>query len=173
MAKQTRSGKSFEYALAITMYHQINNGQKVSIRDDEHFQITKKHFESYNQKEQEEYLKAARAAIKHIIKLEPRLENSANSKDEITIAIQSDQRGASGDIRDVLIVRSKNNWEIGFSAKNENSAVKHSRLSDKIDFGQKWIGMKCTEEYMQKAGVIFGNIRKMIQESKGQNKVLL
>ena len=144
--------------LELIIYHRINNGQKVSIRDDGHFKTTKKHFESYSQKEQEKYLKAASSAIKHIVKLEPRLENPINNDEEITIAIQSDQRGTSGDIRDVLVVRSKNNWEIGFSAKNENSAVKHSRLSDKIDFGQKWVGVKCTAEYMQTVGIIFGNV---------------
>ena len=173
MAKQTKSGKSFEYALAIATYNKINNGQKVIIRNDDHFKTTKKHFESYSKKEQEQYLKAARSAIMHILKLEPRLENPTKKDDEITIAIQSDQRGMNGDIRDVLIIRSSNNWEIGFSAKNENSAVKHSRLSDKIDFGKKWVGVKCTSQYMQTVGVIFGNVRKLMQESKEKDKILL
>ncbi len=172
MASQTKSGKAFEYALLIALYHKINNNQKVNIKKDNSYKNAKRFFESYNKEQQEKYRKASCSAVKHIVTLEPRLENPVNDE-EITISIQSDQRGMEGDVRDVLMVRSKNNWELGFSAKNENSAIKHSRLSDKINFGQKWFGISCSEEYMKAVGVIFGKIRKLMKESKERKYDLL
>jgi len=172
MTIQTQSGKAFEYALLIAIYNKVNNGQKIKIQKDNSYKNTKASFESSPQKEQEKYSKAANAAIKHIVTIEPRLENPINDE-EITISIQSDQRGAVGDIRDVLMIRAKNNWEVGFSAKNENSAVKHSRLSDRIDFGEKWLGLNCSEEYMKTVGIIFGKVRKLITENRAKNYILL
>ncbi len=91
----------------------------------------------------------------------------------ITRSIQSDQQGQCGDIRDVLMIRAENKWEIGFSAKNEDSAVKHSRLSDRIDFGQKWLGLNCSEKYMSKVGTIFGKVRELVKEGKENGDELL
>jgi hypothetical protein len=144
------------------------------MQKDNSYKNAKNSFESYPQNEQEQYNKAFKAAIKHIITLEPRLENPMDNE-EITILIQSDRKGMSGDIRDILVVRLKNGWEIGFSAKNENNAVKHSRLSDKIDFGKKWfgVGVNCSEEYLTTVGRIFGNIRTLMKESKKNGNILL
>lgn len=172
MANQTKSGKAFEYALVIALYNKINNGQKVNIKKDDSYKNAKHFFESYNKEQQEKYRKASHSAVKHIATLEPRLENHVNDE-EIIISIQSDQKGAKGDVRDVLMVRAKNSWELGFSAKNENSAVKHSRLSDKINFGQKWLGISCSEQYMNTVGIIFGKIRELMKESKERKHVLL
>jgi len=172
MATQTKSGKSFEYTLAVSIYDKINNGQKVNIKKDNPYKNAKEFFESYDKNQQKKYRKAADSAVKHIVTLKPRLENPVNDE-EITISIQSDQRGVDGDIRDILMIRAKNSWEIGFSAKNENSAVKHSRLSDRIDFGQKWLGLNCSEEYMKTVGMIFGKVRKLIKENRERSHVLL
>lgn len=172
MTTQTRSGKAFEYALLVAIYDKTNNGQKVRIKKDNAYNNAKESFESYSDKEQKNYSKAANEAIKHIVTLEPRLENPIND-DEITISIQSDQKGEDGDIRDVLMVRVANSWEIGFSAKNNNSAVKHSRLSDRINFGEKWLGLNCSQEYMDSVSEIFGNIRNMMKENRDRNHVLL
>jgi len=53
------------------------------------------------------------------------------------LEIVSDLQGQSGDVRDVLAIRSLQKWEIGVSAKNNHRAVKHSRLSNDINFGEK------------------------------------
>ena len=172
MTTQTQSGKAFEYALLFALYDKIDNRQKVIIQKDNSYKNAKNSFELYKNEKQEEYHKAAKAAINHIITLEPRLENPINGE-EIILSIQSDQKGTDGDIRDILMTRTKNNWEIGFSAKNENSAVKHSRLSDRINFGQKWFGISCSKEYMKETSVIFGKIRTLIQENKKKEHVLL
>ncbi len=141
MVVQTTSGKAFEYALLTAAYKKIhppsNSMQKVTIQRDGIYHVAKDAFESCSDTEQEKYAKAASAAIRHIATLEPRLGNPVAADGELVLALQSDQRGADGDIRDVLVVGTASGWEVGFSAKNENNAVKHSRLSDQIDFGEK------------------------------------
>ena len=56
--------------------------------------------------------------------------------DLLELEIAQDNRGEAGDVRDIIISRVLHKWEIGLSAKNNHSAVKHSRLSDTIDFGK-------------------------------------
>lgn len=77
------------------------------------------------------------AAINFLVDIEPRLSNSISPKDTLQLEIVSDSEGQSGDVRDVLAIRLLQKWEIGISAKNNHRAVKHSRLSQKIDFGDK------------------------------------
>ena len=42
------------------------------------------------------------------------------------------------------------NWEIGLNIKHNHDAVKHSRLSHKIDFGAEWFEKPCSQNYWQK-----------------------
>lgn len=172
MALQTKSGKAFEYALAVELTEKISNGQQVKLEQNSQFHTAKRSFDSFPQTKQDNYRKAAHVAIDYITKLEPRLENPL-SNDGITIVIQSDQKGSSGDIRDIVAIRSKHGWEVGFSAKNNHMAVKHSRLSDKIDFGKEWFGIPCSSEYMSDIRKIFGELRDLINENKKNEHILL
>ncbi len=153
MPNQTESGKAFEYALAVSLYEKLYNAKFVK---DSSYNVAQKCFNLFNGTVQQEYKSASQAAIQHIINLEPHLEDN----DTMTITIQSDQKGVQGDVRDIVLLNSTN-WQIGFSAKNNNNAVKHSRLSDKIDFGEKWFGIKCSENYMNEVKSIFGKLRDM------------
>jgi len=172
MAIQTKVGKAFEYALTVTLYNKINNGQNVKLEKNTQFQTAKSAFEGSSKLEQAKYLGSAKKAIDYVVKLEPLLENPI-SGEEITITIQSDQKGGIGDIRDVVATRKKLGWEIGFSAKNNHSAVKHSRLSDKIDFGKEWFGIPCSQDYMNNVKIVFGELRQLIKGSKVQGKTLM
>uniref|UniRef100_UPI003007F3A2 HaeIII family restriction endonuclease n=1 Tax=Acinetobacter haemolyticus TaxID=29430 RepID=UPI003007F3A2 len=73
-----------------------------------------------------------------IIANKHQLSHKIDIMDVLQLEIVADKAGESGDVRDVLALRSSQNWEIGISAKNNHRAVKHSRLSNDIDFGQKW-----------------------------------
>jgi len=70
-----------------------------------------------------------------------------NADDTLQLIIPTDDRGREGDVRDIIIVRSEIGWEIGISVKNNHSAVKHPRLSSVLDFGEKWFGIKCSDDY--------------------------
>ena len=86
-------------------------------------------------------------AVNFLIDLEPRLSNGINQSDVLQLEIVSDKQGQIGDVRDVLAIRSLQKWEIGISAKNNHRAVKHSRLLNDINFGEKWLGFSCSENY--------------------------
>ncbi len=163
-----QSGKAFEYALCTELFDKLNNGQKITIIKNTSYYNAQNCYDLFTLTEQKLYIKSARVAVDYISDLEPRLEHSI-SDDELHITIQPDQQGAKGDVRDVIMVRSVHNWEIGFSAKNNHTAVKHSRLSDKIDFGKEWLGVNCSNEYMKSVGKIFGDIRTLLKQNPNQN----
>ena len=52
------------------------------------------------------------------------------------VEMQSDQKGIDGDVRDIVL--HTQSGEVGVSAKHRHNALKHPRLSDKIDFGNLW-----------------------------------
>jgi hypothetical protein len=79
----------------------------------------------------------------------------------LLIEIQTDQTGRSGDVRDILIKSFSPEMEIGVSAKNRHYAVKHSRLSESINFGRDWFGMDCSKEYFDKIQPIFTELRHL------------
>ena len=165
MPSQTEAGKAFEYALLKQSYDFLSTKHKVTIQKDSSLRIAENCFNLFAIKEQAKYLKAANAAIMHITELEPRLETPSSDKDVLTLQIVPDSEGIKGDVRDVLFIRSSQNWEIGISAKNNHKAVKHSRLSDKIDFGKEWFDLKCSETYFKTNADVFTELRKL----KGEN----
>lgn len=63
-------------------------------------------------------------------------------------------------------MRTKQDWEIGISAKNNHRAVKHSRLSQNIDFGEKWLGLPCSAEYFSEIKPVFGKLSKIRDKDK-------
>ena len=69
----------------------------------------------------------------------------------------------TGDVREVIIAL-KNKDSIGISAKNRHDAIKHSRLSDKIDFGLKWADYPCSSHYMKRIAPVFKDLRQKKKE---------
>lgn len=155
MATQTVNGKAFEYALLFEFYERLNKITSVSITENEPYQNAKGCFDSFAEVEQDTFRITASAAINFLIDIEPRLSNGINKDDILVLEIVSDQAGQTGDVRDVLIIRSLQKWEIGISAKNNHRAVKHSRLSLNIDFGEKWLGVPCSQNYLDEIRPIF------------------
>jgi ribosome-associated toxin RatA of RatAB toxin-antitoxin module len=102
--------------------------------------------------------------------VEPRLSNDFGDKDILQLEILSDNHGKLGDVRDVLAIRLLQKWEIGVSAKNNHKAVKHSRLSSKIDFGEKWLGIKASKKYFNAVTPIFNKLDKIKRQSNKKKK---
>lgn len=166
MASQTINGKAFEYALLLEFYERLKNLTSVSITKNEPYQNAKGCFDSFVEDEQDTFRITASAAINFLIDIEPRLSNGINEKDILVLEIVSDQAGQTGDVRDVLIIRSLQKWEIGISAKNNHRAVKHSRLSLNIDFGEKWLDVPCSQNYFAEIKPIFD----MLADLKAKDK---
>lgn len=169
MASQTTNGKAFEYALLFEFYERLKPITSVSITENEPFNNAKVCFDSFVEQEQDTFRITASAAINFLIDIEPRLSNGISNEDTLVLEIVSDQAGIAGDVRDVLIIRSLQKWEIGISAKNNHRAVKHSRLSLNIDFGDKWLGIPCSQNYFDEIKPIF----VMLSDLKSKNKSTL
>ena len=75
--------------------------------------------------------------------------------DCLVLKMQKDQEGKIGDVRDIIIIRNEEKWEIGLSIKHNHFAVKHSRLGPKLDFGERWYGIKCSNDYWNDIAPIF------------------
>ena len=156
MALQTKTGKAFEYALLKEFYVRLSNSHNnVIIQENKPYKTAKLFFDSFSEEEQGLYSLVSSAAINFLVDIEPRLSHGLNSDDVLQLEIVSDSEGQVGDVRDVLAIRVLQKWEIGISAKNNHRAVKHSRLSQNIDFGQKWIGIPCSSDYFDEIRPIF------------------
>jgi hypothetical protein len=88
--------------------------------------------------------------------------------------MQKDIEGELGDVRDIIIIRDDIKWEIGLSIKHNHFAVKHSRLSQKLDFGKRWYGIKCSKSYWNDINPIFSYLNskkeKGLKWSELENK---
>lgn len=158
---QTELGKAFEYACAFTIFNKYKDSHNVVIEQSPQVETAQRFFEYMNAMEQDKYVKGAKAALKIIERLEPMM---TENKDDFVISLQTDSKGQQGDVRDVLLTINK--WEIGLSCKHNHEAVKHSRLSDTIDFGKDWFGKSCSNEYFDAVRSVFLPLRKLRDESK-------
>ena len=78
----------------------------------------------------------------------------------MTLEFQKDGQGVKGDVRDIVIKRDDIEWGIGLSIKHNHDAVKHSRLSHKLDFGNEWFDMPCSEAYWNAVNPIFEMLKR-------------
>ncbi|MDR1218424.1 MAG: HaeIII family restriction endonuclease [Treponema sp.] len=156
---QTRNGKAFEYALA-KAFEEIT---KAILVENEACLRAKACFESQNPKMQS-LLERAGAEMGMFLQA-----YDSNTLTSAHISLQEDAAGISGDVRDVII--SVQNVEIGISAKVNHAAVKHSRLSARLDFGQKWTGCPCSKLYFDSIESTFCHLAKLKSEGKTFNQI--
>jgi len=69
-------------------------------------------------------------------------------------------------VRDILCIRRQNEWEIGLSCKHNHAAVKHSRLSRTIDFGELWFGIPCSESYFIEINPLFDELEELREQGE-------
>jgi hypothetical protein len=169
---QTANGKAFEYACVLGIYHELSAMQRIEIEDSPQLKTAAKLYEGMDDEMQQTMDKAAVAAFRVIRRLEPQLWEP-DGNEPLYLSLQADAAGIAGDVRDVLCIRKQNGWQIGFSCKHNHHAVKHSRLSDTIDFGKEWLGVPCSKEYFDKVVPLFSQLRKYRDESKAEGKPML
>lgn len=162
---QTKNGKAFEYAILREFKEKLERVTVVEVIENNALLTAQKHFNSFEKIEQSEFLLYASFAVNFLIDIEPRLSNSFDKSDILQLEILTDDKGQDGDVRDVVAIRLLQKWEIGVSAKNNHKAIKHSRLSNKIDFGEKWLGIKSSKQYFNEIKPIFDSLEKMRNES--------
>lgn len=161
MPNQTQTGKAFEYALIIEAKNILTSrGITCNLLQDNSFQIALDYFELCNQNQQSKYSQCANVALMHILTLEPKLTQNFLPNECLTLKLQADASGKVGDVRDIILIRLDENWEIGISAKNNHNALKHSRLSTRLDFGMEWVGIPCSQIYYDEIGPIFNKLKE-------------
>lgn len=160
MATQKQRGNAFEYACLHAFFICLKGSQEVVIEYTNAVANAKRCFDEIEEALKEKMTKAATASAKVIIKLEPQL-SYPNNNSPLYLNIQEDSKGQQGDVRDVLCLRKQNGWEIGLSCKHNHTAVKHSRLSKIIDFGDKWFEEPCSEEYFDTITPIFERLERL------------
>jgi len=152
---QVKHGKAFEYAIALEYKNYLTEERHIpaDFIIDEAFNTAHSFFDEHPANEQELYRLSARASIKTMMKLEAGFTSPRNEDDVLKIKIAADREGEEGDVRDIIFSRAA--WEVGFSAKNNNDAVKHSRLSHILDFGQEWLGYPVSDSYWDAIRPVF------------------
>jgi hypothetical protein len=144
------NGRAFEYGLTIALSENM------------HLDLTNNHslknaldcFLKCSTEEQRNIKLASKEVAKFILSKEFRFSDS-----NCSVFLQSDQMGEKGDVRDIVLHHSKLDVDIGISAKNRHYAIKHSRLSHKIDFGLEWFNTPCSTEYFHTISPIFKDLQ--------------
>ena len=151
--KSNNQGRAYEYIFLNSLFEVISKIREASIEKNSSFMASKQAWETLSSQDKEIYKISALTGVSIILDLEPLIIEKNN--DVLNLKIQSDDEGKKGDVRDIVIMRGSIDWEIGLSLKHNHFAVKHSRLSKKLDFGEKWYGIPCSEEYWKKVKPIF------------------
>lgn len=136
MASQVTNGKAFEWAMGLAL-----TDAGLLLTKDSNANQNESCFAAVSPAQQRLYTQNAHLAAQHIL--------SKEKIDSGHFSFLADHRGQSGDVRDIVIVC--DDREIGISCKTNHAAYKHSRLSDKVNFVEKWDLDKagCSAEYMQ------------------------
>lgn len=172
MAEQVKNGKAFEFALANSYAEYLQEqGVQTELVINDALSVAQAYYQESTYVNRRRYDYCAAATIDTMVKIEPGLIAKGCGNDVLRISLNEDSAGEIGDVRDVVFQRPK--WEIGFSAKNNNDAVKHSRLSNVNDFGKSWFGVACSQTYWNDIEPIFAYISEYkgsTWEDLGENK---
>lgn len=153
---QTDSGKAWEYGLACQCAKMFNRHANLAVNNP-----STKSKKSYGMLDNQEQGRIDRAANEAALFLRTHDSRLLKTK---SVVMQSDMKGASGDVRDILVKLPSG--EIGISAKHRHDALKHSRLSKIIDFGLKWYGVTCSECYREAVAPVFSRLQDERRKGK-------
>lgn len=156
-SKSNDQGRAYEYVWMQTLYKTLHDTRATRIVENSSLAANQKAWMLMEEDMRETFMVSAGAAVDAVLELEPRL--SEADSDELTLQFQKDREGARGDVRDLVIRRDAIGWETGLSIKHDHDAVKHSRLSHKLDFGKEWFGIPCSDIYWETAGPIFDYLK--------------
>ena len=146
-------GRAYEYICMIILNEEVNKVRTSEIEENSSFEVARNCWECVDLDMQQSLKKSAITAVYTIFDLEPMILEDGD--DKLVLKLQQDSEGEIGDVRDIIIVRRDIKWEIGLSIKHNHFAVKHSRLAKTLDFGEKWFGVKCSEQYWNDIKPVF------------------
>ncbi len=151
--KSNNQGRAYEFISLISLYEAIKEIRSAEIVYNSSYDAAKDAWDTIDDNNKTLYTLSAKSTIETIFALEPNIIEVNN--DILKLYIQPDQQGEVADVRDIIIERSDIVWEIGLSLKHNHMAVKHSRIAESLDFGEKWYGVKCSKTYWEEVKPIF------------------
>lgn len=151
--KSNNQGRAYEFACLNALQEAIAAVRPSEINHNSSYDAAQRAWHTLSSAEKALYTLSARSITDTIFALEPNI--IENSDTPLHLYLQEDQRGIVADVRDIIIERKDITWEIGLSVKHNHAAVKHSRLSAHLDFGEKWYDIPCSTEYWTAIAPIF------------------
>lgn len=156
--KSNDRGRAYEFAWMQTLYNSLQSLRNTRIMNNSSLSANGRAWSVMDKGMQDLFVLSANAAVDTIIELEPRM--IEDDGDELVLQFQQDGAGTQGDVRDIVIKRNMINWEVGLSIKHNHEAVKHSRLSHRLDFGKEWFGIPCSQKYWDDIRPIFDRLSR-------------
>ncbi|GAA9934972.1 hypothetical protein VN0867_04870 [Helicobacter pylori] len=161
--KSNNQGRAYEYAWCLALEQKLSVFKKVIVDKQNGFNACYRAYESLEKSLQERYLESAKQGVLLLLDCEPLLsEVIGSSQNGITLSLQKDKLGEIGDIRDILIYFDR--FCIGLSIKHNHDALKHSRLSKDLDFGEKWLGVGVSQNYKDTIKPLFERLENAKKE---------
>ncbi|GAA7034366.1 hypothetical protein HpCHC93_15400 [Helicobacter pylori] len=161
--KSNNQGRAYEYAWCLALEQKLSVLKKVIVDKQNGFNAANRAYESLEKSLQERYLESAKQGVLLLLDCEPLLSEIIGSlQNEITLSLQKDKLGEIGDIRDILIYFDR--FCIGLSIKHNHEAIKHSRLSKDLDFGEKWLGVRVSQNYKDTIKPLFERLENAKKE---------
>ncbi|GAA7745012.1 hypothetical protein JP0166_06890 [Helicobacter pylori] len=161
--KSNNQGRAYEYAWCLALEQKLSVFKKVIVDKQNGFNACYRAYESLEKSLQERYLESAKQGVLLLLDCEPLLsEVIGSSQNGITLSLQKDKLGEIGDIRDILIYFDR--FCIGLSIKHNHDAVKYSRLSKNLDFGEKWLGVGVSQNYKDTIKPLFERLENAKKE---------
>ena len=167
--KSNNQGRAYEYICLLTLNEEINKIRRAVVIENSAYFAAKNAWNLVGVNIQTILSQSAKAAVITIFEMEPMILEA--SDDVLTLKLQTDNEGQQGDVRDIVIARKDVKWEIGLSIKHNHFAVKHSRLSNSLDFGKKWFGVPCSDNYWNNIKPVFNYLAEQISQNKNWNEL--
>jgi hypothetical protein len=161
--KSNNQGRAYEFISLHSLYEAVKAIRPAEIVHNSSYESAERAWETIDEKNKNLYSLSAKSTIETIFALEPNIVEK--NEDVLKLYIQPDQQGEIADVRDIIIERSDIIWEIGLSLKHNHMAVKHSRISKSLDFGEKWYNVKCSKTYWDEVKPTFDFLEK--EKTKG------
>ena len=155
-------GRAYEFAWLQTLYLTLIKYRPTRIVLNSSYGADKRAWDTLDSLTKEIYRISAEAAIDTLLELEPLM--LEDDGDVLRLKLMKDEVGRGGDVRDLVITRRDIQWEVGLSIKHNHEAVKHSRLSNRIDFGAKWYGLPCSDYYWEEVNPLFSWLTELKDE---------
>lgn len=161
-ANSNDNGRAYEFAWLQTLYYHLNKHRPTRIVLNSSYAANKRAWDTLDVMSKQTYRISAEAAVDTLLELEPLMLDSDG--DVLSLKLLKDEKGQDGDVRDLVISRRDIQWEVGLSIKHNHEAIKHSRLSNRIDFGEKWYGLPCSDHYWREVAPLFSWLDELKRE---------